>query len=63
MVIGFIALMVTYAKTKERVLPAEDEPEVKYSDLFGELKRNNPLRILGLFFLVGFTFMFFGNTV
>ncbi|WP_459446734.1 MFS transporter [Weissella cibaria] len=63
MVIGFIALMVTYAKTKERVLPAEDEPEVKYSDLFAELKRNKPLRILGLFFLVGFTFMFFGNTV
>jgi sugar (Glycoside-Pentoside-Hexuronide) transporter len=63
MVIGFLALMVTYSKTKERVLPAEDEPEVKYSDLFAELKRNKPLRILGLFFLVGFTFMFFGNTV
>ena len=63
MVIGFLALMVTYSKTKERVLPAEDEPEVKYSDLFAELKRNKPLRVLGLFFLVGFTFMFFGNTV
>ena len=54
MVIGFLALMVTYSKTKERVLPAEDEPEVKYSDLFAELKRNKPLRILGLFFLCSY---------
>ena len=63
MVIGFIALMITFFKTKERVLPDEDQPEVKYSDLFLELKRNKPLQILGLFFLVGFTFNFFGSTV
>ncbi|KIU20587.1 MFS transporter [Weissella cibaria] len=63
MVIGFIALMITYSKTKERVLPEKNQEQVKYSDLFAEFKRNKPLQILGLFFLVGFTFMFFGNTV
>ena len=62
MVIGFLALMVTYSKTKERVLPDKSEPQVKFSDLFAELKRNKPLQILGGFFLVGFTFNFLGST-
>ena len=62
MVIGFIALMITYSKTKERVLPEKNQEQVKYSDLFAEFKRNKPLQILGLFFLVGFTFNFFGST-
>lgn len=64
MVIGFVMLLFTYFGVKERILPTQEESaSVKYSDLFGELKRNKPLQILGLFFLVGFTFMFFGNTV
>lgn len=64
MVIGFVMLMCTYGGIKERVLPTKAESDsVKYSDLFAELKRNRPLLILGLFFLIGFTFMFFGNTV
>ncbi|TVV26490.1 MFS transporter [Weissella cibaria] len=62
MVIGFIALMITYSKTKERVLPEKNQEQVKYSDLFAEFNRNKPLQILGLFFLVGFTFNFFGST-
>ncbi|MFZ2352575.1 MFS transporter [Paucilactobacillus nenjiangensis] len=64
MVIGFAMLMFTYFGIHERVLPTKAESDnVKYSDLFAELKRNRPLLILGLFFLIGFTFMFFGNTV
>ncbi|MDR1728716.1 MAG: MFS transporter [Acidobacteriota bacterium] len=64
MVLGFVALMASYFTVKERVVAtAEQTSEVKYSDLFAELKNNRPLRILGLFFLVAFTFMFFGNTV
>lgn len=64
MVIGFALLMWTYSKTKERVLPSEEEVEtVKTSDLWTEFKNNKPLRVLGLFFLVGFTFNFFGSTV
>ncbi|MCI1882627.1 MAG: MFS transporter [Sporolactobacillus sp.] len=64
MVIGFIMLMITFFGIKERVLPTQAETDaVRYSDLFIEFKRNKPLQILGLFFLIGFTFMFFGNTV
>lgn len=36
---------------------------VKTTDLFLELKHNRPLVILGLFFMLAFTFMFFMNTV
>lgn len=64
MLIGFLLLLATFFGIKERVLPTEKETsEVKYSDLFSELKRNKPLQVLGFFFLIGFTFMFFGNTV
>lgn len=64
MVVGFAALMFSYAGIKERVLPSEENiQKVKYSDLLTELKRNKPLQVLGMFFLIGFTFMFFGNTM
>lgn len=64
MIIGFIMLLCTYFGIKERVLPTEKEAaSVKFSDLWNELINNKPLQILGWFFLFGFTFMFFGNTV
>ncbi|CAJ1229632.1 sugar (glycoside-Pentoside-Hexuronide) transporter [Levilactobacillus zymae] len=64
MIIGFIMLMCTYGGIKERVLPTKEETStVKYSDLWFEFKNNKPLQVLGFFFLIGFTFMFFGNTV
>ncbi len=64
MVVGFSALMYSYFGVKERIIPSEEEVEnVKYTDLVLELKRNKPLQVLGAFFLIGFTFMFFGNTV
>ena len=64
MVIGFIMLLGTYFGIKERVLPTQEETaSVKFSDLWNELIQNKPLQILGWFFLIGFTFMFFGNTV
>ncbi|AFS39608.1 MULTISPECIES: MFS transporter [Leuconostoc] len=64
MILGAVLLFLTYRNTKERVLASEEATDqVKYTDLFAELKRNKALQILGLFFLVGFTLMFFGNTV
>lgn len=64
MIIGFIMLLCTYFGVQERVLPTEEETaSVRFSDLWRQLIDNKPLQILGLFFLVGFTFMFFGNTV
>lgn len=64
MITGFIMLLCTYFGIKERVLPTEKETaSVKFSDLWNELINNKPLQILGWFFLIAFTFMFFGNTV
>ena len=64
MIIGAIALFICYKFTKERVVAtAEQSAEVKTLDLFVELKNNRPLVILGLFFMLAFTFMFFMNTV
>ncbi|TCN27484.1 MFS transporter [Mesobacillus foraminis] len=64
MVIGAIALFACYRLTKETVVAtAEQTAQVKAYDLFVELKHNKPLVILGLFFMLSFTFMFFMNTV
>jgi GPH family glycoside/pentoside/hexuronide:cation symporter len=64
MVLGAVALFLCYRFTKERVVAtAEQSAEVKTTDLFLELKNNRPLVILGLFFMLAFTFMFFMNTV
>lgn len=64
MIIGAIALFLCYKLTKERVVAtAEQSAEVKTTDLFLELKNNRPLVILGIFFMLAFTFMFFMNTV
>lgn len=64
MIIGAGALFLCYKLTKERVVAtAEQTANVKKTDLFLELKNNRPLVILGLFFMLAFTFMFFMNTV
>ena len=64
MLLGAVALFICYKFTKERVVAtAEQTANVKTTDLFLELKNNRPLVILGLFFMLAFTFMFFMNTV
>ncbi|WP_242258760.1 MFS transporter [Streptococcus thoraltensis] len=64
MVLGAIALFLCYKLTKERVVAtAEQSSKVGAADLILELKNNRPLLILGLFFMMAFTFMFFMNTV
>ncbi len=64
MIIGFVALLLCYKLTKERVVAtAEQSANVKTTDLFLELKNNRPLVVLGIFFMLAFTFMFFMNTV
>lgn len=64
MIIGAVALFICYKFTKERVVAtAEQTANVKTTDLFHELRHNRPLVILGMFFMLAFTFMFFMNTV
>ncbi|WP_205599088.1 MFS transporter [Aeromonas rivipollensis] len=64
MIIGAVALFISYKFTKERVVASEEQTaNVKATDLFLELKNNRPLVILGFFFMLAFTFMFFMNTV
>ncbi|WP_374286732.1 MFS transporter [Lactococcus sp.] len=63
-IIGAIAFFICYKFTKERVVAsAEQSSKVSTLDLFKELKNNQPLIILGIFFMLAFTFMFFMNTV
>ena len=60
MVIGFLLLLCTYYGITERVLPTKEETaSVHISDLWGELKRNKPLRVLGLFFTIPGIFLVF----
>ena len=62
--LGAVALFICYKFTKERVVAtAEQTANVKTTDLFHELRHNRPLVILGMFFMLAFTFMFFMNTV
>ncbi|MED4226245.1 MFS transporter [Neobacillus cucumis] len=64
MVIGAFALFFCYRLTKEHVVAtAEQSAKVRTFDLFIELRNNKPLVILGIFFMLAFTFMFFMNTV
>ena len=64
MIVGAAALFLCYKLTKERVVATvEQSANVKATDLFLELKNNRPLVILGVFFMLAFTFMFFMNTV
>jgi Na+/melibiose symporter-like transporter len=62
-VFGFILLIFCFTQTKERVVMDKDAAEgVKWYDLFVEFVRNRPLRILALYFIFAFTFMFVGNS-
>ncbi|CAG9297833.1 MFS transporter [Celerinatantimonas diazotrophica] len=63
-ILGGIAFFLCYYFTKERVVATKEQSaQVRTMDLFSELRHNRPLLILGLFFMLSFTFMFFMNTV
>jgi GPH family glycoside/pentoside/hexuronide:cation symporter len=63
-ILGAVAYFICYKSTKERVVASEEQTkQVKISDFFLEFKGNKPLAILGIFFALAFTFMFFMNTV
>jgi GPH family glycoside/pentoside/hexuronide:cation symporter len=63
-ILGAIAYAICYLMTKERVVASEEQTaQVKISDFFLEFRGNRPLAILGTFFALAFTFMFFMNTV
>ncbi|MDR3227655.1 MAG: MFS transporter [Prevotellaceae bacterium] len=62
-IIGFGALMFSFAKTKERVVMSkEDQKKVKFSDLFTEVVRNRPLRIISFMFITAFAIMAITNS-
>jgi GPH family glycoside/pentoside/hexuronide:cation symporter len=62
-VIGFGALLFSFAGTKERVvISKEDQAKVKFSDLFTEVVRNKPLRIVSFMFITAFAIMAITNS-
>ena len=59
---GFALLVFCFFESKERiVMDAKDTEKVKVSDLWMELVRNRPLRILSIFFVIAFTTMSVSN--
>ena len=61
--VAFLLLVFCYSQTRERVVIDEKERmSVKWSDLWLELRRNRPLRILALFFFTAFAMMAIGNS-
>jgi GPH family glycoside/pentoside/hexuronide:cation symporter len=62
-IIGFVALLFSFAGTKERVVMSKKEQErVKFTDLFTEIVRNRPLRIVSLMFITAFAIMAITNS-
>jgi GPH family glycoside/pentoside/hexuronide:cation symporter len=62
-VIGFGALLFSFAKTKERVvISKEDQSKVKFTDLFTEVVHNKPLRIVSFMFITAFAIMAITNS-
>ena len=59
---GLALLIFCFFESKERIVMDEKESaEVKVSDLWMELVRNRPLRILSFFFIISFTTMSISN--
>lgn len=59
---GLVLLVVTFFSSKERiVMDKSQSAHVKVSDLWMELVRNRPLRMLALFFIIAFTTMSISN--
>jgi GPH family glycoside/pentoside/hexuronide:cation symporter len=62
-IIGFAALLFSFAGTKERVvISKEDQDKVKFTDLFTEVVRNRPLRIISFMFITAFAVMAITNS-
>jgi GPH family glycoside/pentoside/hexuronide:cation symporter len=61
--IGFGALLFSFAGTKERVVMSkEEQSKVKFTDLFTEVARNRPLRIISFMFITAFAIMAITNS-
>ena len=60
--IGLTLFFICFFESRERiVMDRADTEKVKASDLWMELVRNRPLRVLSLFFIVAFTTMSISN--
>ena len=60
--VGLMLLIVTFCESKERIVMDKSESaQVKVSDLWMELVRNRPLRVLSIFFVIAFTTMSISN--
>lgn len=57
-IVGFALLVFCFSQSKERVVMAADQTDkVKASDMWRELKRNRPLRVVAFFIFMAFAMM------
>jgi GPH family glycoside/pentoside/hexuronide:cation symporter len=62
-IIGLGALLFCFKGTKERIVMSKAEQgKVKFSDLFTEVVRNRPLRIISFMFITAFAIMAISNS-
>lgn len=60
--VGLAIIFICFSTSRERIVMSDEQTEkVMVSDLWMELVRNRPLRILSLFFLIAFTTMSIDN--
>ena len=60
--VGLALFFICFAESRERIaMDKSDTEKVKASDLWMELVRNRPLRVLSIFFIVAFTTMSISN--
>ncbi|MDR1406785.1 MAG: MFS transporter [Tannerella sp.] len=62
-VAGLAALLFSFAGVRERVvISREEQAKVKFTDLFTEVVRNKPLRVVSFMFITAFAIMAISNS-
>lgn len=62
-VIGALTLVFCFSNTKERIHVSKSQDKIRFVDLFDLLKRNRPLVILSIFFIIEFGVNSIANAV
>lgn len=60
---GAILLIICFFSTKERVKPVNQERKIKFTDIFEQFRKNRPLVVLSIFFILIFGINSINNSI